>query len=53
METKTVSFFSFCNFFEFLTSRTEKVVWLKPIVFKTDFSYFSVMNNSGKFKETS
>lgn len=40
METKTVSFFSFCNFFEFLTSRTEKVVWLKPIVFKTDFSYF-------------
>ena len=44
--------FNFCNSFDLLTSRTQKIAWWTP-VFNLIFTYFSVMNNSGKIKEIS
>ena len=41
--------FDFCNIFDLLTSRTEKLAWW-PLVFEPDFT---IMSNSGKFKEIS
>ena len=48
--TQSLSF----NFyiFDLLTSRTQKITWWPP-VFQPDYTYFSVMNNSGKFEKTS
>ena len=52
MATKTVSLFNFCNIFDILTSRTEKIAW-QPLVFKPDFYMFSYNEQLGKFKEVS
>ena len=47
--------FNFCNIFDFLTSRTQKIAWW-PSVFKPDFYIFSyneqlIMNNSENLKK--
>ena len=42
--------FNFCNIFDLLTSRTQKIAC--DLLFLTlVFTYFPIMNNSGKFKE--
>ena len=41
-----------CNIFDLLTFRTQKIAWCPP-VFKPAFSYFPIMNNTGKLKEIS
>ena len=48
-------FSNFCNIFDFLTSRTQKIAWW-PSVFKPDFYIFSyneqlIMNNSENLKK--
>ena len=49
---KQSHFFNFCNIFDLLTSRTQKIAWW-PLFLNLIFTYFSIMNNSGKFKEIS
>ena len=42
--------FNFCNSFDLLIPRTEKIAWWPP-VFNLIFTYFSIMNTQGNLKK--
>ena len=42
--------FSFCNIFDVLTSRTQKIAW-SPLLLNLIFTYFPIMKNLKKFDQ--